>query len=170
MADKKSGVAPKVRAAIEETIIDAGYKLWDVSYYKEGAEMILEVMIDRDGGISINDCSAVTRLIEPIIDELDPIEVSYCLQVSSAGTVRNLTKDEHIEFALSMGIEVEIGTFTAVNGSKTHRGVITSYDGSKLVLSADGRDIEFDKKQISKINAEFSADEEADSDEQGEQE
>ena len=79
-APSKSGnlknVASKVRALVEEPIINAGYSLWDVSYYKEGPEMILEISIDKQGGISINDCSEVTRLIDPMIDELDPIEES----------------------------------------------------------------------------------------------
>ena len=171
MADKKSNIASKVRAAVEETVIGAGYKLWDVTYYKEGPEMILEIAIDKDGGISINDCAEVTRLIEPIIDELDPIEESYCLQVASAGTVRNLTKDEHISFAKESGLKVLIGLFTAVDGKKEFEGVITDFDGETLKMVSDGKEYNFNKKQITKINAEFEAEadgeNEGDEDEQG---
>lgn len=159
MADKKTSIAAKVRAHVESVITDAGYTLWDVAYYKEGPEMILEISIDRNGGISINDCSAVTRLIEPIIDELDPIEESYCLQVASAGTVRSLNKEEHIQFAYHGGLNVTIGLYVAVEGSKEYRGVIESYDNDSINLNCDGVVRKFEKKQISKINAEFEAEE-----------
>ncbi len=155
MADKKTGIAVKVRNAIESVVTDAGYKLWDVSYYKEGPEMILEISIDRDEGISINDCSIVTRLVEPIIDELDPIEESYCLQVASAGTVRPLGKEEHIRFACDNRLNVTIGLYVAVDGSKEYCGVIDSFDSDSLTLITDGIKRTFEKKQISKINAEF---------------
>ena len=157
MADKKTNIAAKVRAAVESTITDAGYSLWDVSYYKEGPEMILEIAIDKECGISINDCSAVTRLIEPIIDELDPIEESYCLQVASAGTVRPLNKDEHIQFACDGGLKVNLGLYVAVDGSKEFRGVISEYDENTITLVCEGIEHKFEKKQISKINAEFEA-------------
>lgn len=148
-------IAEKVRAAIEELVINAGYTLWDVSYYKEGPEMILEIAIDKQGGISINDCSAVTRIVEPVIDELDPIEESYCLQVASAGTVRPLDKDEHIRFACDNKLNAVIGLYVAVDGSKEYSGIIEEYDGEKLTIVNGNEKHTFDKKQISKINAEF---------------
>ncbi len=155
MAEKKSGVAAKVKEAVESVILEAGYSLWDVDYYKEGPDMILEISIDREGGISINDCSTVTRLIEPIIDELDPIEESYYLQVASAGTVRPLNRDDHILFAHANRLPVNIGLFTSVDGRKEFRGVIESYEGDELLLNCEGETYKFSKKQISKINAEF---------------
>ncbi len=155
MADRKTNIATKVKSAVENVIVDAGYTLWDVSYYKEGPEMILEVSIDKAGGISINDCSAVTKLIEPIIDELDPIEESYCLQVSSAGTVRPLDKDEHIQFACDNQLNATIGLYVAVDGKKEYSGVIESFDNENVTLVSDGVAYTFGKKQISKINAEF---------------
>ncbi len=155
MADRKTNIAAKVKTAVEGVITDAGYSLWDVAYYKEGPEMILEISIDKEGGISINDCSAVTRLIEPIIDELDPIEESYCLQVASAGTVRPLGKDEHIQFACDNKLNVTLGLYVAVDGSKEYTGVIDSFDNENITLVSDGVARTFGKKQISKINAEF---------------
>ncbi len=159
MADKKSNIATKVRLAIEQAVIDAGYTLWDVSYYKEGPEMILEVAIDRKEGISINDCSAVTRIVEPIIDELDPIEESYCLQVSSAGMVRPLDKDDHIRFACEHRLSVTIGLYVAVDGSKEYCGVISSFDDDSITLISNGSEKTFTKKQIAKIIAEFEVEE-----------
>ena len=154
---RPTNIAAKVKAAIENVIAESGYSLWDVSYYKEGPEMILEISIDKEDGISINDCSAVTRLVEPIIDELDPIEESYCLQVASAGTVRPLNRDEHIEFACHGGLTVNIGLYVAIDGSKEYSGVITSYDNDFITLDCDGTVRKFEKKQIAKINAEFEA-------------
>ena len=164
MAEKKKSapksnalknIASRVRAEVEESIVNAGYTLWDVAYYKEGPEMILEISIDKQGGISINDCSEVTRIIEPIIDELDPIEESYCLQVSSAGTVRPLDKDEHIKFACDNKLNVTLGLYVAVDGSKEYVGVIESFDDESIVINSEGTARTFGKKQISKINAEF---------------
>lgn len=155
MADRKTNIAAKVRAAVENVITEAGYSLWDVAYYKEGPEMILEISIDKAGGISINDCSAVTRLVEPIIDELDPIEESYSLQVASSGTVRPLGREEHIQFACDNKLNVTLGLYVAVNGSKEFAGVIESFDEENITLNANGEAITFNKKQISKINAEF---------------
>ncbi len=159
MADKKTNIATKVRNAVEAVIVEAGYSLWDVTYYKEGPEMILEISIDKKEGISINDCSAVTKLIEPIIDELDPIEESYCMQVASAGTVRPLDKDEHIQFACDGGLHVNLGLYVAVDGSKEYRGIIKSYDNDSIELVSEGISRRFEKKQISKINAEFESEE-----------
>lgn len=155
MAEKRTGVAARVREAVEELITNAGYKLWNVDYFKEGPEMILEISIDKEGGVSINDCAVVTRIIEPVIDELDPIEESYCLQVSSAGTVRPLTREEHIRFAAESGIQVNIGLFTAIDGSKELTGVIEDFSGDEILLNCGGRRHSIPKKQITKINAEF---------------
>ncbi|MBO4277891.1 MAG: ribosome maturation factor RimP [Clostridia bacterium] len=155
MADRKSSVASRVREAVAGLIESAGYKLWDVDYYKEGPEMILEISIDREGGISLDDCSEVTKLVEPVIDEMDPIEESYCLQVSSAGVVRPLNRDEHIKFVSECGMPVTVGLYTAVDGKKEYSGVIDSYDGAAVTLAADGERRTFEKKQISRITAEF---------------
>lgn len=155
MADRKTNIATRVRNAVEDVIVNAGYSLWDVAYYKEGPEMILEISIDKHCGISINDCSEVTRLIEPIIDELDPIEESYCLQVASAGTVRALSRDEHIKFVCDNKCQTTLGLYVAVDGKKEYSGIIEAFDGETVTMLCDGETKEFTKKQIAKINAEI---------------
>ena len=155
MADKKGNVAARVRERIEPAVTGAGYRLWDVAYYKEGPEMILEISIDGENGISINDCSEVTKIVEPIIDELDPIEESYCLQVSSAGTVRPLDREEHLKFACEGRMPVNLWLYAAVDGKKEFAGVIDAYDGDTVTLIHDGERRVFNKKQISKITADF---------------
>ncbi len=162
MAEKKArnsrtpkNIAAKVKSAVENVITEAGYSLWDVAYYKEGPGMILEISIDKAGGISLNDCSAVTKLIEPIIDELDPIEESYCLQVASAGTVRPLNRDEHILFARDNKLEATLDLYVAVDGKKEYTGVIEEFDGENITFVSGEKTIRLEKKQISKINADF---------------
>ncbi|HBR31290.1 MAG TPA: ribosome maturation factor, partial [Clostridiales bacterium] len=68
MSNKKQNTASQVRALVEKPISEMGFSLWDVAYYKEGAELILEVSVDKKGGISLDDCSDITKKIEPIID------------------------------------------------------------------------------------------------------
>ena len=93
--------------------------------------------------------------IEPIIDELDPIQESYCLQVSSAGTVRPLDRDEHIKFASEGRMPVTVGLYAAVDGKKEFKGVIDAYSDDTITLVCDGERFDFNKKQISKITADF---------------
>ena len=92
-----------------------GYDLWDVEYVKEGADMILRITIDTDaeGGITIDDCEKMHRAIDPLLDELDPIEESYMLSVSSPGVERELTKPMHYE--KMKGSEVEVRLYAALD-------------------------------------------------------
>lgn len=160
MADKKTNIATRVREAIEVAVVDAGYAIWDVTYYKEGPDMILEVAIYKDGGISIDDCSAVTRLIDPIIDEMDPIEESYYLQVSSAGMFRDLRTPRHFRVAYDTHRTVTVKLYTPVDGKKEYTGVLGDmFDGESVVLDCGelGR-FSFDYKNVAKITAVFEAD------------
>ena len=121
MAERKS-VALHVRELVAPTADELGLKLWDVEYVKEGADYVLRITIDSDEGITIDDCERFHRAIDPVIDEDDPIENSYKLEVSSPGVERVLTRPEHFE--AMKGAEVEIRLFSAVNGSKIHRGIL----------------------------------------------
>ena len=98
------GIAERVREIITPTADELGYYLWDVEYVKEGADYILRVTIDNDEGITIDDCERMTRAIDPILDEHDPIPDSYLLEVSSPGIERELTRDDH--FDLCVYVEV----------------------------------------------------------------
>ena len=84
----------------------AGCSLWDVEYVKEAGEWFLRIYIDKEGGVSIEDCEAVSRPLSDKLDEADPIEGSYTFEVSSAGADRVLKKPEH--FARFQGSEVEV--------------------------------------------------------------
>lgn len=152
---RSKNVAGRVREAVQPLIEQAGYTLWDVLFYKEVSEYILEVSIDRDGGISTDDCAAVTRLIDPLIDELDPVEESYCLEVSSAGTVRELRSEQHYAYAMANACPVTLRTFAAVDdsGQKQWEGTLTGFDAGTITLQTNTGDKRFDKKQIAKLSA-----------------
>ena len=148
----KKNTASAVRELIEDTVRGLGFTLWDVTYEKDGRDYNLVVSIDKDSGVSIEDCKTVTDAVEPIIDEADPIENSYCLEVSSAGVYRVLRTDAHLEYAVSHGRPVTASAYTAVFGrSKTHVGKITGFDSEKIYFD---NNISADRKSISRLEAE----------------
>ena len=97
------GVCEKVAEVVTPFLEKEGLRLWDVEFKKEGAEYFLRVYIDRDGGVGIDDCVKVDGFLSPILDELDPIQQSYCFEVSSAGLVRELKRDEHFDRFIGNG-------------------------------------------------------------------
>lgn len=160
MADKpvsqskgRKNIAGRVREAVQPLIEQAGYSLWDVTFSKEASEWILEVSIDRAGGIGTEDCAIVTRLIDPLLDELDPIEDSYCLAVSSAGTERELREPAHYDYALNKQLAVTLRTFAAVEGRKQFKGRLAGYDGDTVTIEENGTEKRFERKQIAKLVA-----------------
>ena len=145
----KVSIKDKVRDAILPTVTELGYRIWDVLYSKVGADYHLEITIDKDGGIDIDDCEKVHRAIDPIIDEADPIEDFYYLEVSSPGIERELRTDEHI--ALSLGGRVEAKLFAEKDGRKSVKGILTAYDGEVLTVKENEIDIALEKKEIAKL-------------------
>lgn len=133
----KKGIKDTVREAIAPTVEALGYRIWDVEYSKIGADYHLEITIDSDAGIGIEDCEKVHRAIDPILDECDPIEGFYYLEVSSPGIERELRTEEHIRH--STGSRVEARLFAAVNGTKTIFGTLDGLDDAGCVhITADG--------------------------------
>ena len=106
--------AEKVYELIKETVEKQGVNLWDVRFLKEGASWYLRVFIDKPEGISIDDCTNVSHAIDPIIDDADPIDVSYFLEVCSPGTERELTRQSHFEACV--GKRVKIKLYKALDG------------------------------------------------------
>lgn len=149
----RKNIAGRVREAVAPLIEQAGYTLWDVTFGKEAAEWILEVSIDRAGGIGTEDCAVVTRLIDPLLDELDPIEGSYCLAVSSAGTERELREPMHLAYAFEKHLPVTLRTFVAIDGRKQFEGTLVSYDDESVTIEENGADIRFERKQVAKLVA-----------------
>lgn len=127
----------------------AGCSLWDVEYVKEAGQWFLRVYIDREGGVSIDDCEAVSRPLSDALDEADPIEGSYILEVSSAGADRTLKKPEH--FARFLGAEVEVRLYRPREGRKEFVGLLKAYEGGTVTLDVNGEDLSFPKQETALV-------------------
>ncbi len=145
--------AQTVREIISDTVNGLGYSIWDVEYVREAAKWILRVTIDKPEGITIDDCEKVHRAIDPVLDEADPIENSYYLQVSSPGIERVLRTDEHI--AACIGENVSIKLFSPVNGSKTLTGELAGTEDDSVIILQNGEKISVPKDKISRIRTVF---------------
>jgi len=145
----KKNVRDTVREAIEPTVLGLGYSIWDVTYSKIGADYHLEITIDNESGINIEDCEKVHRAIDPILDEVDPIEGFYYLEVSSPGLERELRTDEHIQ--KSLGEIVEAKLYTAKDGRKSVIGELISYEDGTVIIDCEGEEIRLLKNEISKL-------------------
>lgn len=148
------GIPSKVAPLVEPITQEFGLMLWDIRFVKEGATWILRVIIDReDQPVSINDCVDVSRRLSPLLDEADPIEQSYCLEVTSPGADRELVRDEH--FAYYDGYPVSVKLYGPdENGQKEVGGILTAYDNGELTLTLeDGTTRTFGKKDYAAVHA-----------------
>lgn len=134
-------------AELARPVVEAcGCTLWDVEYIKEAGSWYLRLYIDKEDGVSIDDCEAVSRGVDPLLDEADPIQDPYTFEVSSAGADRPLKKPEHFE--AFMGAEVDVKFYKAVNGQKNCTGILAGYDDGNVTLELGGETVTFDKKEI----------------------
>ena len=133
---KKGSKGGNTVAAVETlarpVVEGMGISLWDVVFEKEGADWNLCLLIDKDGGVDLDDCEKVSRAIDPMLDELDPIEQSYYLVVSSPGVNRLLTKPAH--FFQYLGCPVLVRTIRPVDGARDFSGVLKSFSEGILTL------------------------------------
>lgn len=142
LTDRISEIA---RPIIEEE----GCRLWDVEYVQEAGTKYLRVYIDKDDGVAIDDCERISRRLDPILDEEDPIAESYVFEVGSAGADRVLKRPS--DFEHFMGSEIELSLYRPVEGSKRYIGTLTGYsDGNVLVNTAAGS-LSFKKDDIAQV-------------------
>ena len=127
----------------------AGCTLWDVEYVKEAGEWFLRVYIDKEEGVSIDDCEAVSRPLSDALDEADPIEGSYTFEVSSAGADRALKKPEH--FDQFLGAEVEVKLYRPRDGRKEYVGLLRDHKDGNVTLDVNGTPTAFEKKEIALV-------------------
>ena len=149
----KKTIRETVLEAIAPTVSELGYSIWDITYSKVGADYHLEITIDSARGIDIEDCERVHRAIDPILDECDPIEGFYYLDVSSPGIERELRTDEHI--LASIGARAEAKLFAAKDGRKSIIGVIASYADGVITIDDGEQKIELAKQDVSKLSTVF---------------
>ena len=136
-----------VVAQLAQPIVEqAGCTLWDVEYVKEAGEWFLRVYIDKEGGVDINHCEAVSRPLSDLLDDADPIHGSYTFEVSSAGLDRPLKKPEH--FASCAGQQVDVRFYRPVDGRKEYTGALVGCDGDGNVTVDDKT---FEKKDVAQV-------------------
>lgn len=160
MKKSTGGVVKAVRAIAEPLAEELGYFLWDVEYVKEGADMYLRITIDSEEGIQIEDCEKMHRAIDPLLDEADPIEGAYHLEISSPGIERELKTDLHIEACL--GWDVEVRLYAPVDGAKSFFGVLEGIDEkNNIVISLSEREEDvrrFPRSAVASLRTHFDFD------------
>ncbi len=142
-------VTDTVAALALPVVEKAGCTLWDVEYVKEAGTWFLRVYIDREGGVSINDCEAVSRPLSDLLDQADPIEGSYTFEVSSAGADRALKKPSH--FQQFLGEEVEVKLYRPREGRKDFVGTLRGYEDGNVTLDVNGAETLFTKQEIALV-------------------
>ena len=142
-----SKVTERVLALAEPVAAGCGCEVWDVEYVREAGAWYLRLYIDKPGGVSIDDCEAVSRALDPILDEADPIPTSYIFEVSSAGAERVLKRPG--DFERFFGEQVEVRHYQPVQGVKSHTGelVSRSEDGA-VTIRVNGDEISFPSAQV----------------------
>ncbi len=143
------GIVEAVTELARPIVEGHGCELWDVEYVKEAGVWYLRVFIDKDGGISINDCEAVSMEMDPILDEKDLIPNSYTFEVSSAGAERPLKKPA--DFLRSIGKDVTVRLFAAKDNEKEHEGALLSYSDGAIVIESKGEKVRFEKGEYSLV-------------------
>ena len=141
MAKVTDTVAALAAPIVEQT----GCTLWDVEYVKEAGEWFLRVYIDREGGVNIEHCEAVSRPLSDLLDEADPIQGSYTFEVSSAGLDRVLRKAEHFE--LCKGKQVDVKLYRPLDGRKEYTGVLNGFADGNVTVD----DKLFEKKDVAQV-------------------
>lgn len=136
--------------AFSRPIVEAhGCSLWDVEYVREGSEYYLRLYIDKEGGVDIADCEAISRAIDPILDEKDPIAESYHFEVCSAGLERVLKRPG--DFAQFLGSPILIKLYRPVNGTKELPGVLMDYADGRVTAKCGEETITFEKSQVAQV-------------------
>ena len=138
-------VAQLAKPVVEEY----GCELWDVEYVREGSDYFLRIYLDKEGGVDINDCEKISRAMDPILDEKDPIEGSYHFEGCSAGLERTLKRPS--DFARFMGSNITVKLYRPRNGLKEIPCVLEAYDNGKLTVTAGKETITFEKSEVALV-------------------
>ncbi len=144
-----SKISEAVTKLAEPLAAELGLELWDVEYVREAGQWFLRVYIDKDGGVSINDCEALSKALDPVLDEADPIPDSYVFEVSSAGAERELKRPR--DFEKFIGSDVEVRLYKPVDGAKTWLGTLAGYEDGCLRLESAGKEYTFMISQVAKV-------------------
>ena len=134
---------------------EAGCELWDVEYVREAGQWFLRLYLDKEGGVTIGDCEAVSRALSDALDEADPIQGSYTLEVSSAGAERPLKRPG--DFARFMGSPVAVKLYRARDGRKEFAGTLAGYDNGDVTITVGEQTLTFPKAEVAlcRLRVEF---------------
>ena len=137
-------------AEFARPIVEAhGCELWDVEYVREGSDYFLRLYLDKEGGVNIDDCEAVSRAVDPILDEKDPIAGPYHFEVCSAGLERVLKRPS--DFQRFLGSPITVKLYRPRNGLKEIPCVLKAYDQGKLTVEAGKETITFEKSEVAQV-------------------
>ena len=143
-------IEEKVESLVKDKIEKIGYELYDVIYTKEGSNKILRIVIDSEKGISLDDCEKVNNEIKETIDEANPIEEQYFLEISSPGIERVLRKDKHLEQNIGKDINVKLFKKDE-NGAKEYLGTLKEFNQNEIIIETEEQKIKIERKNISQI-------------------
>ncbi len=144
-----SKLTETVTALAEPIVREEGCSLWDVEYLREAGTWYLRLFIDKEGGVSIDDCERISRRLDPILDEADPIPESYVFEVGSAGAERQLKRPS--DFERYLGSEVELRLYQPKDGKKAWVGTLLGYDNGDVTIRAGKEEICFSNGQIAQV-------------------
>ena len=144
-----SKITEKVFALARPVVENEGCSLWDVDYLREAGTWYLRIYIDKEGGVSIDDCERISRALDPILDEADPIPESYVFEVGYAGAERELKRPS--DFEQFLGHEVEVKLYKPLKGRKTYVGTLAAYEDGAVTISAAGEDLRFSAEDTAQV-------------------
>ena len=144
-----SKITDRVAELARPVVEDEGCSLWDVEYVREAGSWYLRIYIDKVGGVDIDDCERISRRLDPVLDEADPIPDSYVFEVGSAGIERELKRPG--DFEAFLGSDVEVRLYQPVNGQKSFVGTLLSYDNGTTTIVIGGKTLSFNKTQTAQV-------------------
>lgn len=149
----KKDYEARTEKLLEPIVASFGVHIYDVEYVKEGSDWYLRAYIDKEGGVTIDDCENVSRALNLVLDEEDYIDEAYILEVSSPGLGRKLTKERH--FLQSMGEEVEIKTYKPIDKQKEFIGTLTDYKDGAITIDLGVESMTFQKEDVANARLTF---------------
>lgn len=150
---KKEIYEQKAESLLEPIVAEHNFELVDVEYVKEGSNFYLRAYIDKPEGITVDDCEVVSRAFSQKLDEEDFIDEAYIMEVSSPGLGRPLKKEK--DYKRSVGKELEIRTYRAINKEKEFYGILKEYNESSVMIDCEGTEMTFQKSDIALIRLAF---------------
>ena len=138
-----------VESLVLDTVRSLGFELCDVEFAKEFGNWVLTLFINKEGGVTIDDCELVSKAVDPVLDAADPIEQAYYLSVSSLGLDRPIKKDA--DFARNLGGEVEVKLYAPREGKKELMGLLQAFDSDAFTLAVDGATVTLARKDAALI-------------------